>query len=262
MLRRLTFTFGVAVLCGLSGCAVNSVSRPTLIETPVSVIPDGSSVRAASRGSLTPLPTVAPREFRGLFAERRPSRVGDTLTVVLDETTRARKDGGTELKRRSDQSLGARAHAMRTTYGPAGQRTVGNLLGGASQDADASIGGGGTADFSGSGGSSASNEFSGTITVTVVQVLDNGNLRVAGEKRLAVGFEEEVIRFGGVVSPKDVNQNSVQSSKVADARLEYRGAGATDSVKQPGRLTQVAVSSPRFKSPGWLSSLIDRVRGE
>ena len=81
--------------------------------------------------------------------------------------------------------------------------------------------------------------ISGTITVTVLEVLSNGNLNVAGEKRLAVGHEEEVIRFGGIVSPSNLQGNSVLSSQVADARIEYRGVGITDQVQIPGILTKL-----------------------
>ena len=76
-------------------------------------------------------------------------------------------------------------------------------------------------------------------TVTVLEVLPNGNLNVAGEKRLAVGHEEEVIRFGGIVSPSTLQGNSVLSSQVADARIEYRGVGITDQIQTPGMLTKL-----------------------
>ena len=74
-----------------------------------------------------------------------------------------------------------------------------------------------------------------------LNLLPNGNLNVGGEKRLAVGNEEEVIRFGGIVSPVNLQGNTILSSQVADARIEYRGAGITDEVKNPGWLTKLFV---------------------
>jgi len=97
----------------------------------------------------------------------------------------------------------------------------------------------GNTNFDSKGGSSASNQFLGTITVTVLEVLPNGNLNVAGEKRLAVSHEEEVIRFAGIVSPATLQGNSVLSSQVADARIEYRGLGITDQIQNPGFLTKL-----------------------
>ena len=93
----------------------------------------------------------------------------------------------------------------------------------------------------GKGDSSAANDFSGTITVTVVEVYANGNLMVAGEKRLAVSDEEEIIRFAGVVNPTDLNGNTVPSTLVADARIEYRGRGAADDAQSPGLISRAVL---------------------
>jgi len=90
------------------------------------------------------------------------------------------------------------------------------------------------------------NDFTGTITVTVIEVLPNGNLLVAGEKQLAVSSEEEVIRISGVVNPSDLVRNSTTSSKVADLRLEYRGRGFGDDANKPGWFTNVLLKLSPF----------------
>jgi len=92
--------------------------------------------------------------------------------------------------------------------------------------------------FSGSGDSSATNVFTGFIMVMVTQVLSNGNLVVSGEKQIAIGAEEEVIRFSGIINPSDLKLNSVKSTMVADARLEYRGRGIGDDATRPGLLAR------------------------
>ncbi|MEY2632624.1 MAG: hypothetical protein RIR00_1278, partial [Pseudomonadota bacterium] len=80
--------------------------------------------------------------------------------------------------------------------------------------------------FSGKGESVANNVFTGTITVTVIEVLANGNLLVSGEKQLAIGQGQEFIRLSGVVNPNFVNSaNTIDSTKVADVRVEYRSSG-------------------------------------
>jgi flagellar L-ring protein precursor FlgH len=159
--------------------------------------------------------------------------VGDTLTVLLNETTRASKDGGTVASRNSANSVNAGLNAVRNQTGANNPSTSRAINAGANSA--------GSTNFDSKGGSTASNQFSGTITVTVLEVLPNGNLSVGGEKRLAVGNEEEVIRFGGVVSPVNLQGNTILSSQVADARIEYRGAGITDEVKNPGWLTKLFV---------------------
>ncbi len=92
--------------------------------------------------------------------------------------------------------------------------------------------------FGGKGGANANNTFNGTITVTVNQVLSNGNLHVVGEKNrspLTVGTE--FIRFSGVVNPRTISgSNSVTSTQVADARIEYVGNGYINEAQTMGWL--------------------------
>jgi flagellar L-ring protein precursor FlgH len=80
--------------------------------------------------------------------------------------------------------------------------------------------------FSGKGEAANNNAFSGSITVTVIDVMPNGNLLVSGEKQLSIGEEHEFVRISGVVNPSFISfANTVDSSKVADARIEYKSAG-------------------------------------
>lgn len=108
------------------------------------------------------------------------------------------------------------------------------------------IGAESTVEFEGAGTASAQNAFTGTITATVLEVLPNGNLVVAGEKQVAVSAEEEVIRVSGVVAPADLVRNSITSSKMADLRLEYRGKGTGDAAQQPGWFTSTLMKISPF----------------
>lgn len=217
----------ISVLAILSGCAeLPSASKQSLVSGETTARPAAQDSITTSKGSLVPVSRPASAANKGLFEERRAVRVGDTLTVMLNETTRASKDIGTNARRSSSNGMNA-----------------GFNLNGSSSTKPTALNGGlnsnGNTNFDSKGGSSASNQFLGTITVTVLEVLPNGNLSVAGEKRLAVGHEEEVIRFGGVVSPSTLQGNSVLSSQVADARIEYRGLGITDQIQNPGILTKL-----------------------
>jgi len=216
----------VSVLVILSGCAeLPSASKQSLVNGDTSARPDAQEKVASSKGSLVPASRPAPTTYKGLFEERRAVRVGDTLTVMLNETTRASKDIGTNARRLSSNGVNAGFNMSTGTAAPT------TINGGLNSN--------GNTNFDSKGGSSASNQFLGTITVTVLEVLPNGNLNVAGEKRLAVGHEEEVIRFGGIVSPATLQGNTVFSSQVADARIEYRGLGITDQIQNPGMLTKL-----------------------
>lgn len=221
-------------LITLVGCAdLPSASKQSLLNNETTIRPQLIEVAVTSRGSLVPAAQVNPTHYRGLFEDRRAARVGDTLTVLLNETTRASKDGGTVASRSSANSANFGLNALRNQTG-GNNATNGRAL-------NAGINNSGSINFDSKGGSTASNQFSGTITVTVLEVLPNGNLNVGGEKRLAVGNEEEVIRFGGIVSPVNLQGNTILSSLVADARIEYRGAGITDEVKNSGWMTRLFV---------------------
>lgn len=218
------FLYWIFVLLALTGCAQPaSIRQPSIVQGETSVRPPQPAPTVTSAGSLVPV-QIASAGQRGLFEERRTVRVGDTITVILNETTRASKDGGTKASRQSNNTADI---GLRTS-------TTGNAT-----DTRVGLNAGGNTGFDAKSGSSASNQFSGTITVTVLEVLPNGNLRVAGEKRLAVGAEEEIIRFAGVVFPQNIQGSTVLSSQVADARIEYRGAGVTDEVQRPGWLTRL-----------------------
>lgn len=94
-----------------------------------------------------------------------------------------------------------------------------------------------TCTFNGKGGPNASNTFSGTLTVTVDQVLVNGNLHVVGEKQIAINQGTEFIRFSGVVNPRTISgSNTVPSTQVADARIEYVGNGYINEAQNMGWL--------------------------
>ena len=99
----------------------------------------------------------------------------------------------------------------------------------------------------GKGSSSATNVFSGTLTTTVIGVLPNGNLQVAGEKQIAINRGSEYVRFSGVVDPRSITgNNTVSSTQVADARIEYRSKGVMDEVQTMGWLQRFFLNIAPF----------------
>ena len=100
-----------------------------------------------------------------------------------------------------------------------------------------SLNGSSSSSFDGKGQSSSNNSFVGIITVTVIEVLPNGNLLVSGEKQIGINRSNEFIRFSGVVNPATiVSGNTVSSTQVADARIETRANGPLDEVQVVGWL--------------------------
>lgn len=153
---------------------------------------------------------------RPMFEDRRARNVGDVLTVNIVETTSASGKSG-----HTDDNSGSIALSTPTITAGA---TAGVIQSPVGMEGSSAVKSAAKSDSSGS------NTFSGSITVTVTEVLANGNLRVAGEKQVAIKLAEEYVRFSGVVNPSTISgTNTVQSTQVADVHVEYKGANNIDT---------------------------------
>ena len=227
-----------SVCAGLLG-ACASADRPSLLQTPATARPKPILETSANVGRLYPANSggtqVSMVSHRPLFEDRRARNVGDTLTVILNETTSAAKNTSMSAARKGSISSSFAPGATSTRKGwYQGITDIGNFTGT------------GEVKNEGSGGSAANNTFAGTITVTVIEILSNGNLVVAGEKQVAISNEEEIIRFGGIVNPNNLVFNRISSQEVADARIEYRGRGATDDTQGTGWFTRLLLKIAPF----------------
>ncbi len=158
-----------------------------------------------------------------MFEDRRARYVGDTLTINIVEKTQASKKSDTKAERSQAVDV-----SVPTVVGLPFKGVQGLTLGADSGNK-----------FSGKGENTSSNDFTSTITVTVIDVLPNGNLLVSGEKLLGLKEGEEFIRFSGVVNPTTITgANSVQSTQVADARMEFKANGFLDTAQVMGWLSR------------------------
>ncbi len=136
-----------------------------------------------------------------------PRTIGDILTIVLDEEVSASKNAQSNANRSGSASLNlAQLPDVLDTLAEYGFDIEG------------------ASDFAGGGGSQANNTFTGTITVSVLEVMNNGNLRVRGEKQIAINQGTEFIRFSGVVNPRTI---TAQKHRAVDSsrRCAYRVRG-------------------------------------
>ncbi len=102
---------------------------------------------------------------------------------------------------------------------------------------------GGTREFESTGDADQSNSLSGNITVSIAEVLPNGVLRVRGEKWLTLNRGDEYIRLSGLVRPEDIApDNTVQSTRLADARISYSGTGEVHDANAMGWLAKFFIS--------------------
>ncbi len=206
----------VAALLVLAGCATPrdqikvdvTTARPQPIESQAEQ-PSGSIFRA--RGNLL------------LFEDYRPRWVGDVLTIQINETLNASQSATSNTEKKTNL----------TTTIPKIRGVFGMGLNGLNTTAATDNA------FNGTGATTSADLFTGTITVTVIEVLPNGNLKVAGEKQIGIRENSEVLRFSGVVNPVLIQPgNVVSSAQVADARLDYRGGGNIEQAQIQGWLAR------------------------
>ncbi|WP_144159619.1 flagellar basal body L-ring protein FlgH [Paraburkholderia sp. BCC1885] len=204
----------VSVLAlALGGCA--QIPKQPIVQQPMTAVPPVPP-HAQSPGSIFN-PGYAGRP---LFEDQRPRNIGDILTIVVQENINATKSSGANTNRSSNTSFST---------------TSANFLSGLLGKANLAAQGANT--FSGTGGANASNTFNGVITVTVTNVLPNGNLVVSGEKQMLINQGNEFVRFSGVVNPNTISAlNAVFSTQVADARIEYSAKGYIDEAETMGWL--------------------------
>lgn len=216
MLRRLFTILSVALLMVVSGCAM--VPPEPVVTGPLTAVPPPQPMPTALANGAIYQPTAYGNY--PLFEDRRPRNVGDIVTVIIQEKTNAAKNVQTTTDRSGGATLGMglEPHFLPPALGSRN---------------DFDIEGSNVAQ--GRGSSRADNTFSGTLTTTVVGVLPNGNLQIAGDKQLAINRGSEHIRFSGVVDPRSVTgSNTVLSTQVADARIEFRSRGTMDEVQTMG----------------------------
>lgn len=192
----------------LAGC----VAPATTIQTPL-------TARAPERDVLPPHNGAifqAGNNEHPLFEDRRARNVGDILTINIVETTKADQ---------SASSSASHAGSLNTTTPTVtASSAFGNKTLMYPRTATASS----TGSLSDKSANAGANTLTGTITVTVIEVLPNGNLLVGGEKLVAINQNNEYIRLSGVVDPATIISSatgySVQSNQVADVHLEYKGS--------------------------------------
>jgi len=206
----------VAIVFLLQACAtepVDMVLRPSPEFQPVYPL-------AADRQKIVTGGIYSNRQSDAWFGRGRNYQVGDIITVLLQESTQAARTQNTDVSRESKNNLPS---GMSTQVGKMSPFLNGIDL----TDNKASSAGKGKADQQAS--------LVGSVAVTVVEILANGNLVIRGEKKLGLSEGTEVIQVSGVIRPEDVGPNStVQSRRLANAQIAYRGSGDLANATRAG----------------------------
>jgi flagellar L-ring protein precursor FlgH len=223
------------VLCALpslQACGVQHIQSFTPRQRDYKAGRYEKAPTAASSGSLWQ------DSSRSLVADFRANRVGDLVMIVIDESPEAAGDAETKMQRDSSMSLGAPqlfgfAQAIQRSHPDLDMSDVFNVM---SKSA-----------FTGKGETARSSRVQAAMAVRVKKTLPNGDLFIEGTKVLMVNEEELHIYVSGVIRPEDIAQdNSVSSSVIADAQIEFIGRGVLTENQSRGWLTRLLTAINPF----------------
>ena len=204
------------VMCSLSAC--NALPPQPMSHSPQfePVYPLITEQTKAATGAI-----YVGRQSDSWFGKSRSFQVGDVITVLLNESSQATRTQNGTVTRDSSNTLA-----------PAGLQKFGSNLGGM-------FGGvnmlGGTVSNKGTGAADQQASLTGSVAVAVVEVMPNGNLVLRGEIQLALTEGTEIIQVAGIIRPDDVSpSNTVQSKRLANAQIAYRGTGDLANATRAG----------------------------
>jgi flagellar L-ring protein precursor FlgH len=222
----------LAILC--ANCS--SLERLRLIGEPPPLDPiQNPTTKAGYKPVQMPMPAPQPAIYqpnslwrtgsRAFFKDQRAHQVGDILTVLVKITDRAQFENETQRSRVNRENsgvtdfIGAQAIAGKN----AAKYIPGRIL---TADSNGSSEGKGSID--------RKEELLTNLAAVVTQVLPNGNLVIEGKQEIRVNFEVRELVVGGIVRPEDIqSDNTVESTKIAEARIAYGGRGQITDVQQP-----------------------------
>ena len=227
--RRVLALVGIALL--LNGCS--SIDRLLNIgEKPALSSIDNPTTKAGYKPVQMPMPTPQPAIFnpnslwrngsRAFFKDQRAHQVGDILTVTVNINDNAKFDNETQRSRNNTTDSGITNFFGRKNLPIVNEALPGRLL-----TAD------GTASSDGKGVTNRQEALVTNVAAVITQVLPNGNLVVEGKQEIRVNFEVRELIIGGIVRPEDIqSDNTIDSTKIAEARIAYGGRGQITDVQQ------------------------------
>jgi flagellar L-ring protein FlgH len=217
----------------LSGCAAVDRLKNIGQQPALSAI-DNPTARPGYKPVQMPMPAAQPASYnpnslwrngsRAFFKDQRAHQIGDILTVQVNITDKAIIANETQRSRTNTEDSGITDFlGSKTIPNPAKAVLPGRIL-----TADS------TASSDGKGSVNRSEALQTNVAAVVTQVLPNGNLVVEGRQEIRVNFEIRELIVGGIVRPEDIqSDNTIDSSKIAQARIAYGGRGQITDVQQP-----------------------------
>jgi len=233
-INRIVLTGALLSVAGLSGgcSALNRISQ--IGEQPKLTAIDNPTTQPGYKPVQMPMPKPETVSYnanslwrngsRAFFKDQRAARVGDLLTVTVNFTDKANIANETQRSRTNKEDSGITDFAGPKLLGASAQKVLpGRLL-----TADS------TASSDGKGSVQRQENLQTNVAAVVTQVLPNGNLVVEGKQEIRVNLEIRELIVAGIVRPEDIqSDNTIDSSKIAQARISYGGRGQISDVQQP-----------------------------
>lgn len=164
-----------------------------------------------------------------IYNEKRARRVGDVITILINEATHASQAASSQNQKASSLAVGAGAGFLGAgVYGT-------NIL-----NTNSQLGVGASAAHQGQGTSSRSSNVSGQMTAKIISVLPSGNYVIEGSRYVEVNEEKQTVEVTGEIRPDDISsENTVSSLRIANAKIKLTGTGPASETSKPGLLTRV-----------------------
>jgi flagellar L-ring protein precursor FlgH len=214
----------------LTGCAASLDSGIVPGPRSATAIPHPGNIERVNNGAIFQPGMSAVNLFSD---DRKPRSVGDTLKVNIVENLTAANKSATDTKSES-------ALAQKGPGAKAGMGLFSSIM-------NLDVAAAGSNSFQGNGQTSSSTQFKGQVAATVINVLPNGNLVVAGERTIALNGGVNLLRFSGTINPKDIQAgNTIASTDAVNARVELVGAGEVSDAASRSWIQRVLTESLSF----------------
>jgi len=166
------------------------------------------------------------------FLKRTDLKIGDTLTVLIDENLSALQTGSTKANKQANTGFTLTSRADTS-------HEIGNRQDETAIDDRFALGTVGNSRFTGTGSTSRKSAIKTTITATVIDVQPNGNIFILGQRQIKINDEVEQLEVSGIVRIKDIAEdNTVLSSQIASSKISISGVGTVANPQKPGMFTR------------------------
>jgi len=228
----LTILVPICTLFFLVGCTANLTDPEINFEPPTYV---EQMPAQEDKKDYTATGSIFGQGDNPLFSDHKAMHVNDIVRVVISENAKSSSSGAKQISADDSSSLGG------GTFTSGGKNsTVNSIVGKLNGVSNIGFSSSSKSAFKGKGSATKDASFTTTISARIVKVLENGNYFIAGKREILVDEQKQIMQLSGVIRPYDIDQyNSIDSSKVSDARILYKTEGDVDRATKQGWGTKI-----------------------